>query len=407
MILTVGVPCQLSSRHFRPFRHLSTAYYLVEITWVRELKVPRKLAKTDSPIFGYNIRNFNMDRRFSRNYYYPRWNSQLLPVVLYACLSPANCHQASEKGAGKKTKSQKQKQRDQDRLDKFIERKSVCALFPFNTLENEHIISMIPRHTPNAISKKFKQDTNKINELQQEINSLKATVSTLQQSLSQEHIKFKSSETKISNLQEDILLEQNKRKEKQDMFHSLEQEIQNKLDREIENNERIRQDFSEKEKGYKKEIRNLKAQLSNSELQEVTSEQYTVKRNSVAASSNTSRKMKAKHKNEKSSKGGSQQNLSPVIISQHLQCHRCGNACLNLTEHLSECPAKDFKCENCSKIGHHTINCLHVCKGCGAKGRLFHKLEDCVAQSMNCAYCNAQGHLAHMCLERRYDELGY
>ena len=51
----------------------------------------------------------------------------------------------------------------------------------------------------------------------------------------------------------------------------------------------------------------------------------------------------------------------------------------------------------CSKRGHHTLNCLQVCKGCEAKGRLYHRLEDCTAQDMNCIYCNVQEHLTHMC----------
>ena len=86
------------------------------------------------------------------------------------------------------------------------------------------------------------------------------------------------------------------------------------------------------------------------------------------------------------------------------RCRKCGST---VSHQPSQCPAKNFVCEKCSKRGHHTFNCMHICAGCGGKRVSCYDPANCVAKNMNCAYCGVKGHLAHVCLQKRYDELGY
>ena len=57
-----------------------------------------------------------------------------LPVVLYFTLPAINFHQNT---THESVKHQKRKQRDFQRMKEFNEQKTVCATFPFYSLENE------------------------------------------------------------------------------------------------------------------------------------------------------------------------------------------------------------------------------------------------------------------------------
>ena len=201
----------------------------------------------------------------------------------------------------------------------------------------------------------------------------------------------------IQNFKKEVLVGENKQKE----ISVLKDEMCNKFNREIENNERIRKEYSKDVKELKAEIRNLKSQVPSSDSIQVNCNQSAT---NVATINGTSG-MKFSKQNEKGSKGSCHQGISSTTADHDLQCHRCGS--LYSRHQPNQCPAKNFLCGYCSKRGHHTLNCLQVCKGCGAKGRLYHRIEDCTAQNMNCAYCNVKGHLSHMCLEKRYDTEGF
>ena len=83
-----------------------------------------------------------MERRYVKHSNYPRWNNNVLPVVLYLTLPPINCNQTSNKESYRKVKTRKQQQRDFDRMKRFNEQKTVCDIFPYSSLDNDEIRSM-------------------------------------------------------------------------------------------------------------------------------------------------------------------------------------------------------------------------------------------------------------------------
>ena len=157
----------------------------MENTGVLELRSPYIQPSENSQNFKHIL---SMERRCHQNSYYGKWNNQVLPVVIYLTLPTVSCQPTSEKATGKHTKSQRQKQRDQKRLHDFIERKSVCSLFPFSAVDNQEIQNMITRQQPSLVlSKIVHKDTecqfNKIKELQEEIKQLHLTTNHLTDSI--------------------------------------------------------------------------------------------------------------------------------------------------------------------------------------------------------------------------------
>ena len=384
-----------------------------------------------------------MESRFHQNFFNRKWNHQVMPVILYVSIPPVNCCKTSGMGSVKRTKSTKQKQRDMTRLNDYIERKSVCSLFPFSSVDNQEIQTMITRQ-PYFISKTIEKQTeyqsNKTAELQEENKRLTVIIDHLRDSVTNEkrkssdiekensvlnmeiskvHERLQEAKNVILNLQCNYNLEQNKLRGAETEILKLKQEIIqgenqqkdiwylkekmcNKFNGEIENNERIRKEYCKEVKELKEEIRNLKLQVSSIDSKQVNTKQITV---SGAAHNGTSSTKYTEHFNENASRGQIQQRLSPNTTNQNIQCHRCES--LYSAHQPNQCPARNFVCGYCSKRGHHTLNCLQVCRGCGVKGRLYHRLEDCTAQEMNCAYCSVRGHLTHMCLKKRYDTEGF
>ena len=383
-----------------------------------------------------------MERRFHQNSYYGKWNNQVLPVVIYLTLPTVSCQPTSVMATGKQRKSQRQKQRDQKRLHDFIERKSVCSLLPFYAVDNQEIQNMIPRQPffiPKIIEQQAVSQSNKIAELQEENKQLTVMIDHLRNSVTNEKRKssdienensvlnmefskvqgrLQDAENVILNLQCNYNLEQNKLRGAETEILKLKQEIiwgENqqkdiwnlkeemccKFDREIENNERIRKEHSKEVKELKAEIRNLRTQLSLCETKQENPNRGSV---SAATPNGTSATKYAEFANKEGSRGQIHQLLSPTTTNQGLQCDRCES--LYSAHQPSQCPARNFVCGYCSKRGHHTLNCLQVCRGCGAKGRAYHRLEDCTAQEMNCAYCSVRGHLTHMCLKKYMTQKG-
>ena len=91
-------------------------------------------------------------------------------------------------------------------------------------------------------------------------------------------------------------------------------------------------------------------------------------------------------------------------ITQVPGCLKCGS---NIHHLPRQCPARNFVCASCKKRAHHTINCLNACSDCGARKEICNIQEQWCGMLFNCAYCNVRGHLAHVCLKKRFDELGY
>ena len=70
---------------------------------VRELKVPKSKQPSEIPS-NYHRAFSTMERRYIRYLNYPRWNNNVLLVVLYLTHPPINCHQTSSKESYRKVK---------------------------------------------------------------------------------------------------------------------------------------------------------------------------------------------------------------------------------------------------------------------------------------------------------------
>ena len=81
--------------------------------------------------------------------------------------------------------------------------------------------------------------------------------------------KLKNAESEFLNLKKEVLFGDNKQKE----ISLLKEEMCYKFNREIENNERIRKEYSIEVKGLKAEIRNLKSQVPSSDSIQVNCNQ--------------------------------------------------------------------------------------------------------------------------------------
>ena len=111
-----------------------------------------------------------MDRRYTRNFRSYQ-NSSVVPIILYLTLPNVTHHGISKNiQNGMKTKSRKQQQRDQNRLNNFIERK----------MDNAEIQAVAPKRITPQNSKPAHFYISKLNSLQQENTRLQSTVTQLE-----------------------------------------------------------------------------------------------------------------------------------------------------------------------------------------------------------------------------------
>ena len=93
-----------------------------------------------------------------------------------------------------------------------------------------------------------------------------------------------------------------------------------------------------------------------------------------------------------------QQKLKSVRTEQEPGCNKYGHM---VRHQPSQCPARNFLCEKCSKRGHHTFNCFHICGNCGGSRLSCYNPRNCFARNITCPYCNVKGHLENICLQKR------
>ena len=87
-----------------------------------------------------------MEHWFDRKYY-DSYNNDVLPIVFYLTLPPFyNQHDSFRNSQNiKRPKSKRKQQRDQDRLNTFRERKTVCSLFPFSSVDDDEFRELMKR----------------------------------------------------------------------------------------------------------------------------------------------------------------------------------------------------------------------------------------------------------------------
>ena len=363
-----------------------------------------------------------MERRFNRNSYY-NLNSQVLLVILYLTLPTGwtnvkNVEICSER----RQKRLKQKQRDQERMKAFNERKSVCSLFPLATLDNSEIQEMTSKTVSVQLSKSEKQT---LKGFQEELSTLNSSITVLKDDLKtandklkltesqnaklqvkllEEISKFTALQTEFSKLQSELCAEQKLCQDIQIELSEFKKQTYNMVDKEVEHHRYIEKQHLQEVNELKNDIKRLKIELSNRTANTPHNEYVP------GATGNSTMIQTGAHQGvgadmeKASSVETNQPRPTSVGAGQVPGCRKCGSI---VSHQPSQCPAKNFVCEKCSKRGHHTFNCMHICAGCGGKRIPCYDPANCVAKNMNCAYCSVKGHLAHVCLQKRYDELGY
>ena len=349
----------------------------------------------------------------------------MLPVVLYLTLPPINCHQTSSKESNRKVKSRKQQQRDYDRMKQFNEQKTVCDIFPYSSLDNDEIRSMISKSVPTQSFKPGRSNNSKLKELQDENNKLNVLIFELTENIRLVTEKVKTIEHEKLNLQCLFAEERDTtnmlENEQIKLMNALSLEKQLHLDVQMEYSkfkeqtsqtaDKVKERCRYVELAHDQEVNELKSEITHlkSELSKPTSQpshnEYVplITQNSSQRKTNTHQDMGASVRKASAASNNLQR---PTFCGANLDpgCQRCGS----IESHQpSQCPARNFKCGKCSKKGHHTINCKSVCRGCGARPNACPDPKTCLAIDMNCAYCGVKGHLSHTCLKLRYDELGF
>ena len=122
---------------------------------------------------------------------------------------------------GQKVRSNK---RDQNRLNTFIERKSVCSELPFHSLDNAEIQTMSAEQISAKKPKTF-SELIKLNKLKEENVHLNSSITILEENIIKGNSKLANAEKVISDLRNKLLDEENKLKSEKSVISNLKQEI--------------------------------------------------------------------------------------------------------------------------------------------------------------------------------------
>ena len=162
-----------------------------------------------------------MDRSYTRNFR-SNQNSSVIPIILYLTLPNVTHHGISKNTQnGMKTKSRKQQQRDQNRLNNFIERKTVCSEFPFYSLDNAEIQAVAPKQITPQNFKPVHFYISNLNSLQQENTCLQSTITQLEDC----NRRLANTEELITDLRSKVSNGGNKLKIANSVISNLKQEI--------------------------------------------------------------------------------------------------------------------------------------------------------------------------------------
>ena len=363
-----------------------------------------------------------MERQFNRTRYHQNQDGNILPVILYLTLPTVNLHRNTSMTNNRKVKHQKQKQRDFERMKQFNQQKTVCSVFPFYQLENDDIQNMVTQPTPVQFSKtnsslektkmcNLQEENDKLNLLNTELKDqlrtinekLVCQISDFQHKLDKKEKELNEIKFECSNLLSKLHDEQTLRKEIETEYSEFQEMTFRAVDKEQENYKRVNKEWGQKVNELKNEIKQLKSELSSYKAQTTT---YV---HMQGATNNPTTKQVGAHQGVgNNARTSSVENNQPRPTSHGNSsvpgCQKCGST---VPHQPSQCPARNFVCEGCKKKGHHTINCLHSCRDCGAIKRICNIQMQCVAKRLNCAYCGVKGHLSHVCLQQRLDQLGY
>ena len=204
--------------------------------------------------------------------------------------------------------------------------------------------------------------------------------------------------TESLNLQSKFHHEQTLRKKIETEYKEFEEMTFRAVEKEVEHYKDVNQRHSKEVNELKTEIKQLKSQLARAQSN------VTTDATDISDTKQTGAHQGVGNNVRTTSVENNQPRLTSHGRSSKKGCQKCGST---VPYQQSQCPARNFVCEGCKKKGHHTINCLHSCRDCGAIKRICNIQIQCVAKALNCAYCGVKGHLSRVCLQRRLDQLGY
>lgn len=211
-------------------------------------------------------------------------------------------------------------------------------------------------------------------------------------------------ETEYSKLKSEFCEVQRQHKEKTEEFESYMEQTQKEIDENLEYHMLAENHLSQEANVLRNEIKSLKMELSKCTASTAQSEHSHGTAGESFKTQISAHQGSGTETGNSSSRRKSQKRPKSVRTEQQPGCNKCGNT----IEHWpSQCPARNFICEKCSKRGHHTFNCFHICGNCGSNRLLCYMQRNCVAMNTTCPYCNVKGHLENVCLQKRYDEIGF
>ena len=277
----------------------------------------------------------------------------------------------------KTQKSKAQKLRDQQRMQQFLERKSVCAVMPFSDITNEELSKFMPKfRNPDYDPVKecmlgsletawdkndaLKDEICKLNEENEELNLQLSEEKSRNQALENTHV---TNDMQIKQLQCDIIEEQVKCATLQRDIEELREVLKREQCVNI---------------GHKSHILSLEAQIT--ELNKSSKPVTDLKPVSADVA--------------KYGMYGKRSNPPIVFKDQKAtkmnMCRKCGRTDGHPP---ARCKANTNECLNCSTRGHFTKMCEKECIRCGSKKS--HATIPCPADSVICKLCRVRGHFAN------------
>ena len=189
--------------------------------------------------------------------------------------------------------------------------------------------------------------------MNEQLSHTQSENSELKQRLSEEQSKCMKLQTEHSNLQAKLWDEQCLRKERETELSEFKKQTYNMVDKEVEHNRCLEKLHLQEVNELKNDIKRLKMESSNCKATELQHD--NVPGCAIGTTLHTSSR-----KSNDSTKGKN----NPSKIVKDAGCRKCGSI---VSHQPSQCPAKNFVCAKCSKRGHHTFNCMHICQGCGGR----------------------------------------
>ena len=132
------------------------------------------------------------------------------------------------------------------------------------------------------------------------------------------------------------------------------------LDKEKEHKKYLEDRHHQEVYKLKNEISCLKIELENYKAKPPPTEYYL-------GTHKSKKKQRQAHKKdnvhvENSSSNEKKECTTAVMSHQNPGCFKCGSKSPHTA---SRCPAKNFRCEKCNRLGHYSYSCMSLCDVCG------------------------------------------